>query len=97
MWAPRSSTIRTARLYPRSPFRAAYALEMCTEYNSPVVVSLHHHPGQALAHRVPRVFQVGTTVTITDLFSRLPVRHKQLQKNAKKEACAWCTSACQGL
>ena len=31
------------------------------------------------------IFQIGTTVMIQNLFSTLPVRHKEFQRNIKKE------------
>ena len=32
-----------------------------------------------------RVFQTGTTVTLTNLFISLPVRRKEFERNAKRE------------
>ncbi|KAJ8413699.1 hypothetical protein AAFF_G00082060 [Aldrovandia affinis] len=42
------------------------------------------HSGK-LAQRSPHPRQQGTTVTLQQLFSTLPVRHKEFQRNIKKE------------
>ncbi|XP_076856361.1 mismatch repair endonuclease PMS2 [Brachyhypopomus gauderio] len=42
------------------------------------------HSGR-LIQRVPHPRQQGTTVTLQNLFSTLPVRHKEFQRNIKKE------------
>ncbi|XP_050980374.1 mismatch repair endonuclease PMS2 [Labeo rohita] len=45
---------------------------------------LYDHDGR-LTQRVPHPRQHGTTVTLQKLFSTLPVRHKEFQRNIKKE------------
>ncbi|KAL1264248.1 hypothetical protein QQF64_004603 [Cirrhinus molitorella] len=45
---------------------------------------VYDHDG-CLAQRVPHPRQHGTTVTLQKLFSTLPVRHKEFQRNIKKE------------
>uniref|UniRef100_A0A9J8AGW7 Mismatch repair endonuclease PMS2 n=1 Tax=Cyprinus carpio carpio TaxID=630221 RepID=A0A9J8AGW7_CYPCA len=45
---------------------------------------VYDHNGH-LTQRVPHPRQHGTTVTLQKLFSTLPVRHKEFQRNIKKE------------
>ncbi|XP_067286156.1 mismatch repair endonuclease PMS2 isoform X2 [Pseudorasbora parva] len=45
---------------------------------------VYDHNGQ-LTQRVPHPRQHGTTITLQKLFSTLPVRHKEFQRNIKKE------------
>ncbi|XP_043110216.1 mismatch repair endonuclease PMS2 [Puntigrus tetrazona] len=45
---------------------------------------VYDHDGR-LSQRVPHPRQHGTTVTLQKLFSTLPVRHKEFQRNIKKE------------
>ncbi|RXN04558.1 mismatch repair endonuclease PMS2 [Labeo rohita] len=47
---------------------------------------LYDHDGR-LTQRVPHPRQHGTTVTLQKLFSTLPVRHKEFQRNIKKSYC----------
>ncbi|XP_013140191.1 PREDICTED: mismatch repair endonuclease pms1 [Papilio polytes] len=51
------------------------------EYATKIV---YDHKGNILS-KTPCSRQVGTTVTITDLFASLPVRQKELHKNSKRE------------
>ncbi|XP_014362083.2 mismatch repair endonuclease PMS2 isoform X1 [Papilio machaon] len=44
----------------------------------------YDHKGNII-NKTPCSRQVGTTVTLTDLFSSLPVRQKELHKNSKRE------------
>lgn len=44
----------------------------------------YDHNGRILS-KTPCARQIGTTVTLTNLFSTLPVRHKEFQRNIKKE------------
>ncbi|XP_013172344.1 PREDICTED: mismatch repair endonuclease pms1 isoform X2 [Papilio xuthus] len=44
----------------------------------------YDHKGHII-NKTPCSRQIGTTVTLTDLFSSLPVRQKELQKNSKRE------------
>lgn len=44
---------------------------------------VYDHNGH-LTQRVPHPRQHGTTVTLQKLFSTLPVRHKEFQRNIKK-------------
>ncbi|KAK5640051.1 hypothetical protein RI129_010862 [Pyrocoelia pectoralis] len=40
--------------------------------------------------QIPAAREIGTTVTLANLFSTLPVRRKEFQKNLKKEYCKMC-------
>ncbi|XP_042870177.1 mismatch repair endonuclease PMS2-like [Penaeus japonicus] len=45
---------------------------------------VYNHNGKLIS-KTPCPRQVGTTVTLQNLFSTLPVRHKEFQRNIKKE------------
>lgn len=44
----------------------------------------YDHKGNVLS-KTPCSRQIGTTVTLTNLFSSLPVRQKEFHKNSKRE------------
>lgn len=44
----------------------------------------YDHNGH-IKNKTPCARQIGTTVSLTNLFASLPVRHKDFQKNLKRE------------
>uniref|UniRef100_A0A672PBZ8 Mismatch repair endonuclease PMS2 n=1 Tax=Sinocyclocheilus grahami TaxID=75366 RepID=A0A672PBZ8_SINGR len=76
-------------------FRGEALSSLCALSDSLIVVTCHEsaqigarlvydHDGHLTQH-VPHPRQHGTTVTLQKLFSTLPVRHKEFQRNIKKE------------
>ncbi|XP_037791129.1 mismatch repair endonuclease PMS2-like [Penaeus monodon] len=61
-------------------------LTIATRHESQAVATklVYDHNGK-LVSKTPCPRQVGTTVTLQNLFSTLPVRHKEFQRNIKKE------------
>ncbi|KAI4880512.1 hypothetical protein NFI96_012347 [Prochilodus magdalenae] len=56
----------------------------CHESSNVGTRLVYDHDGH-LVQRVPHPRQQGTTVSLQQLFSTLPVRHKEFQRNIKKE------------
>lgn len=65
---------------------ALSSLSVITRHTSEDVGTklVYDHNGR-LASKTPMSRQVGTTVSLENLFSTLPVRHKEFQRNVKKE------------
>nr|XP_027206517.1 LOW QUALITY PROTEIN: mismatch repair endonuclease PMS2-like [Penaeus vannamei] len=61
-------------------------LTIATRHESQAVATklVYDHNGKLIT-KTPCPRQVGTTVTLQNLFSTLPVRHKEFQRNIKKE------------
>ncbi|XP_067932553.1 mismatch repair endonuclease PMS2-like [Watersipora subatra] len=61
-------------------------LTVCTRHKDAMAATriVYDHYGR-IAKKASCARQVGTTVTLENLFSTLPVRHKELQKNLKRE------------
>ncbi|XP_064105933.1 mismatch repair endonuclease PMS2-like [Macrobrachium nipponense] len=65
---------------------ALSSLSVITRHTSEDVGTklVYDHNGR-LSSKTPMSRQVGTTVSLENLFSTLPVRHKEFQRNVKKE------------
>ncbi|ORY86238.1 hypothetical protein BCR37DRAFT_376796 [Protomyces lactucae-debilis] len=64
---------------------SAFTVTTCTAETYPMGVLLTYSHTGHLESTKPVSAQIGTTVRIVDLFSQLPVRRKDLEKNAKRE------------